>query len=148
MQRFYGLILSGNKFYMKLCSTLIAVLIFISYSCKKTGAPMIDNDEILGSWLLKSYAGGISYKVIIPIDTTVYRFEKPGKYKLDINSVTTAEGKYAITTAPDDYYYSPIVINLYEGNNIKNMYGITLRNDSLIFSDGCCDGYTYTYIKK
>jgi hypothetical protein len=133
---------------MKKFPILLFSLIFISFSCKKTGTILISKDDVAGSWLLKKYSGGISYRVVIPTDSIAIIFEKSGKYTSSTNHVITAKGGFEIAKAADGYHYSDTEINLHADSGNQITYGIILKSDSLFLSEGCCDGFSYTYVKQ
>jgi hypothetical protein len=134
---------------MKKFSVLLFPLIFISISCKKAGTNLISKNDLAGSWLLKEYSGGFAYRVIIPTDSILITFKKSGKYSLSTNHVIITKGDFRITKATDSgLYYSETVINLLGDDGSQIIYGVILKSDSLFLSEGCCDGFSYTYIKQ
>lgn len=70
---------------MKKFSILLLSLIATLISCKKTDTGLLNKDKVVGSWLLKQYAGGLAYRVIIPTDSIAITFQKSGKYTLSTN---------------------------------------------------------------
>jgi hypothetical protein len=131
-------------------TSLISFLIncTIILSCSKT-SDSINNDKLAGTWLLKQYAGGQLYQVIIPTDTVTVTFSRSGKFTSSANFSIPPNGSYTITNDVEEDYGGDKVVNLFANGWSKITYGIiTLKEDSLILYDGCCDLFQYTYVRQ
>jgi hypothetical protein len=127
---------------------LLTVLTFIlCCSCSKTTIS-INKDDLAGTWVLKHISGGFAGIDSIPTDRITIAFEPSGKYTTTFNYTIANSGNYTITKAGEpNYYYSETLLNLISDSN-KITYGLSLKNDSLGISEGCCDQFNYLYIKQ
>ncbi|MEO8712195.1 MAG: hypothetical protein ABI405_08745 [Parafilimonas sp.] len=116
-------------------------------SCSKT-AISINKDDLAGTWVLRHISGEFAGIDSIPADRITIAFETSGKYTTAFNYAITDSGNYTITKAGEpNYYYSEILLNLISDSN-QITYGMSLKNDSLGISEGCCDQFGYLYIKQ
>ena len=115
--------------------------------CKKT-AVTIGKNDMAGTWILKKVTGGIAGIDEVPTDRITLTFDAHGNYSSARNVTITATGTYIITEAanPNDYG-SETLLNLVSDNGGLT-YGMSLNNDSLYLSQGCCDQFNYTYTRK
>ena len=126
----------------------IVLLFFTVFcSCSKT-VVSLSKDDLAGVWILKQVSGGIAGSIKTPTDQITLNFETSGKYTSTLNYAITAEGRYTIAKAGEpNYYYSETLINLISDSS-QVTYGITLQNDSLSLSEGCCDQFNYLYVRQ
>lgn len=133
---------------MKKFVALVLISICISFSCTKSVLSISKND-IAGTYILKQYSGGFAGGIYTPTDNITITFEKTGEYSSTLNSTVTAAGNYTITKAVQpNNYYSETLLNLLPSNSNKIIYGISLAHDTLFLSEGCCDQFSYTYVKQ
>jgi hypothetical protein len=126
----------------------IFILSCFIISCTKKVINFNGND-LPGTWKQVLITGGFAGIREVPKDDIRIKFETNQTYTATINFVTTEDGNYSLANAPEpNYYYSPIIINMVDDHGNKNVYGITIRNDSLFLSGGCCDQFDYTYVKQ
>ena len=105
---------------MKKALILFLITCVIIISCTKTTGLINKNqlpgtsnkDALAGSWLLKQYEGGISYRVIVPADNITITFDESGKFSSSANFNIPAKGDYIRKNGPGGYHYSTTVINL------------------------------------
>ena len=129
--------------------SIIVSTVFLSFisACSKN-VVSISKHDLTGTWVLKNISGGLAGIDSTPKDNITITFETNGKYTSALNYMTTATGNYTITKAGEpNYYYSETLLNLISDSN-HIIYGINLRNDSLLLSESCCDQFRYTYVKQ
>ena len=130
---------------MKKISFLFLISCIATFSCTKT-SDLINKNQLAGTWLLKQYDGGEGYQIIIPTDTITVTFDNESKFTSSANFTLPASGNYTIIKDPG-YHYSDTVINLIRENQTQITYGMRLTKDSLTLLEGCCDRYTYIYVR-
>lgn len=131
----------------KLAISLFALIIMGSFSCTKN-LVSVTNNNIAGTWLLKQYSGGLAGGIYTPTDNITITFEKSGEYSSSFNDTISDYGTYKITEDTSGYYYEKTILNLTTNSGNQMIYGMQSGNDSLFLDEGCCDRFSYTYIKQ
>ena len=141
--------MSVLKFYMKVFIVLLVVATGISSSCSKS---LVNNyrGSIEGTWVLKQISGGFAGGTTAPDKTTTLTFEPSEEYSTTYNNQAADKGMYTVTKAMQpNYYYSDTLIKLFSNNNNDTLtYGMRFTKDSLFLDEGCCDRFSYTYVRR
>lgn len=134
---------------MKLFTVLSLIAICILFSCSKT-AVNINNQGFTGSWILKQISGGIAGQTTTPDKLTTLTLQADKRYSTSYNNQPGDKGIYTITKAGQPNYYSSDTILKFfpDNNNDTLMYGVSIAKDSLVLDEGCCDRFSYTYIRQ
>jgi len=126
----------------------IVLLIFISSSCTKTGVQTLQHD-IYGTWVLKQYSGGLAGGTYTPTGISTFTFQQNNNYSSAYNDSITEKGTFNIAKAgTPNYYFSETLLKLLPSAGGEITYGIVISHDSLFLDQGCCDQFTYTYVKQ
>ncbi len=140
---------SSLKFYMKAFTVLLIASVCISSSCSKS---VVNNysDKVDGTWVLKLISGGFAGRTTTPEKPTTITFASSGNYLTNYNNQIADKGAYIVTKAGQpNYYYSDTLLKLFSDNNKDTLtYGIHVIKDSLFLDEGCCDRFSYTYVRQ
>lgn len=131
----------------KLVVIVTCVIVSVVSSCSKN-VSNANPAQLNGTWKLRHITGGFAGIDSTVTDNITITFDLAGKYSTAANNATTSSGVYTLSKAGEpNYYYSDDLVNL-TSNNQTTTYGIVVRNDSLFLSEGCCDQFSYTYIRQ
>ncbi len=135
--------------FMKAFIVLFIAVICISFSCTKSVLSKY-SDDLKGTWILKRMSGGFAGQTTTPNKLTTLTFQSSEKYSTSYNNQPADKGTYTTTKAGQPNYYSTdILLKLFSHNNNDTLtYGVQISKDRLFLDEGCCDRFSYLYIRQ
>ena len=137
------------KFFMKAFIILLVAVICISSSCSKSVLNKY-SDNLEGTWILKRKSGGFAGQTTTPDKLTALTFQSSGKYLTSYDNQPADNGTYnAAKAGQPNYYSSDILLKLFSHTKNDTLtYGVQISKDSLFLDEGCCDRFSYLYIRQ